>query len=619
MCGIAGIWGKVEADALAKMTNAQAHRGPDDVGLYFDAENGVGLGHRRLSIIDLSSSGHQPMSYGDGRYWITYNGEVYNYRELRRELEKYGHSFRSQTDTEIILAAYAQWGGRCLKHLRGMFAFAIWDRDKEQLFLARDRLGIKPLLYCQKNGLFLFASELKAFLQSGLVDPIVDLESLFAYLAMGSAIQPKTFIQGIYQLEPGTSLTLNAHGDYTTERYWHLVADSQARRDDYSRRSFPELVEITRDKLEEACRLHLVADVPVGSFLSGGIDSTTITAMMARYAPYPIHSFSVGFPETDECQDELSYAKIAADYLGCRHTEVVLTGKEVAQHFEQVIDSIDQPSVDGLNTYFVSHAASRKVKVTLSGLGGDEFFAGYPHFAILARANDRKATMVDHFLALVHKLRPNRFTIVSHNRCVPFMTQLAGLRRIFQDGDIQTALEPSLRRTFHPGFLEELFSPYRHDGLDTLAHISLAESRGYLLNTLLRDNDVMSMAHSLEVRPVLLDHPFMEHVFALPPDAKIRNGVLKAALIEAVRDLLPEETVTRKKMGFTMPIGTWLKTELRDRLLDCVTDREAQTIFSSTFLKQCAAGLGNYRYTMKLWALLIFWEWFRKNRCALSA
>jgi asparagine synthase (glutamine-hydrolysing) len=619
MCGIAGIVSlKADIPRVEQMLEALTHRGPDDCGIWSDPSGCAVLGHRRLSIIDLSSLGHQPMSYGSGRYWITYNGEVYNYREVRRELEKEACTFFSQTDTEVVLAAYARWGPACVKQFRGMFSFAIWDREERTLFLARDRMGIKPLLYWQKDGYFLFASELKGLLASKAIDATLNLEALFDYLATGSVIQPRSFIRDVHFLEAGSSLLMRSNGHSEITRYWDLKDVAASLRQPYSSMPYGELVAWTREKLEEACQLHLVADVPVGSFLSGGIDSTAVTALMARYAPYPIKSFTLGFAEQGEFADELSYARMAAERIGCDHTEVVLTGAEVAVKFDRLVEAIDQPSQDGTNTFFVSEAASRALKCTLSGLGGDELFAGYQHFQDLQKAAQQPASLLDRILGAIHALRPNRYTLIAAFRLLPPEWRLAKTRRILEDETVKYALSAKIGRIFQADLFEKTVGQWLRPSASSIGQTSLFECQGYLRNTLLRDNDVMSMANSLEVRPVLLDHELVEHALALPDDVKLRKGVQKAIFKDAIRDLVPPETIGRPKMGFELPLGTWLRGNLKERFCDCVNDRSAREIFSAAFIQRLKRGLGNPRMTRVLWSFFIFWEWFRKNRCRIE-
>lgn len=392
MCGICGWFGEYDIDSVIRMRDAMSLRGPDDAGLYQD--DFIALGHRRLSIIDLSQAGHQPMSDATGRFWIVFNGEIYNFQGLREDLKNKGYIFRSQSDTEVILHGYCEWGEEVVHRLRGMFAFAIYDRgpqfgpgpghkkhsgDGPELFLARDRFGIKPLYWCSKDGQFAFASSLTALLLTNLTERRMDPQAFWDYLSVGSVPPPLTMIKDINALEPAHTITVS-RSSFKVSRYWDLrdapdlphdltYVDAQAQ--------FKEL-------LEESTRIHTIADVPVGAFLSGGLDSSTQVALMSAQSPYPLKTYSVGFAPTPGMINELPYARLVAEAFRTDHTEVVLDGKTVVDEFDRVIQVMDQPSTDGLNTYFVSKAARQGVKVALSGLGADELFAGYAHFSRFA-------------------------------------------------------------------------------------------------------------------------------------------------------------------------------------------------------------------------------------------
>jgi asparagine synthase (glutamine-hydrolysing) len=619
MCGIAGLIGIAAVEAqIDQMLDAIVHRGPDDRGVWFDPSGGATLGHTRLSIIDLSSGGHQPMTIEGGRYWITFNGEIYNYLELRSELEKTGATFNSHCDTEVLLSAFAHWGVDCLHRLRGMFAFALWDRHEQTLFLARDRMGIKPLLWAEVPGGFVFASEIKALLASGLVKPVIEPHAVFELLATGAVCQPETILRGVYSLDPGTCLILRANGTRENVRYWNPIDGVTELRSELLRLSYVDAVHLIRQKLEEACQYHMIADVPIGSFLSGGIDSTAVTALMTRHFSNKVRSFSIGFEATPELEDELSEARLAAEHIGCDHTEIVLSARDITESFDDLISSIDQPSQDGTNTYFVSRAARKSVKVTLSGLGGDELFAGYPHFSLLQGAASRPINVLDRCLSLLNRLRPNRFTSLAATRCLPVSRRYAELRRILSDKTLTTALARPLRSLFSRGLIENIISPLLDVSLDAVSQTSIVECRHYLVNTLLRDADAMSMAHGLEVRPVLLDHTLVECALALPPEMKIRNGRSKSVLIDAVHDLLPATLLQRRKTGFEMPLGTWLRKALRERLLDCLNDPWMMNLFEIDFIRVIRRNIDNVHYTRLLWALLILVSWARNYKCTLG-
>jgi len=633
MCGIAGIFGAADIKLISTMLDCQSARGPDDYGVFIDAIDGIAMGHRRLSILDLSQAGRQPMFDTTGRYGITYNGEIYNFRELKKELQDSGYRFRSTTDTEVIIYAFREWGPECVKRFRGMFAFALLDRGPQfgpdpkknehlppspYLFLARDRFGMKPLVYSFTQGKFIFASELKAIFASNLVPKTIDTKSLGDFLAVGAVFQPKTMIKNVFQLEPGTCMFVYEGNRHWAFRYYDLAEATSELREKHKRESYESLVVRTRELLEEAIRWYLVADVPVGAFLSGGVDSTSVVALMARQVSAPIQSFSVGFETTPELKDELSYAKIAAKRLGCVHHEVVVTPDDIFRLFDQLIIAIDQPSIDGTNTFLVSQAASQYVKVALSGLGGDELFAGYPHFRLLQTADRRRAGLLDRILASLHSLRPNRFTMQAAMNVCPPERRLASLRRILYGKAYNRAINGHYQKILSTLLIENFMQGLLRQDLSPLAQVSYAECRGYLQSTLLRDCDVMSMAHSLEVRPVLLDHVFAEHAFALPDEAKIRGGLMKAALVDAVRNIIPKETLARKKMGFEMPFVTWMLGPLRDRAVEALSSATAKRIFSDSYLKMLLRGFRSRKVPRCAWAWLVLVEWIRHHGCEVN-
>lgn len=615
MCGIAGYFSfqHTNRSTIDQMVRALARRGPNGEGVWTDPAAGIALGHTRLSIIDLSSAGRQPMTHAEGRFWITFNGEIYNYMELRHELEAAGVVFVTHTDTEVILAGWNRWGSKLLERLRGMFAFALWDRHENRLVLARDRLGIKPLVWAEIAGGIVFASELRSLLASSLVAPVAAPQAVFDLLATGSVRQPGTALRGVQTLEPGTCMSVEGDGRRSAMRYWDAADAAAPLRRELAGQPYSENVRLVRQRLEEACRYHLVSDVPVGSFLSGGIDSTAVTALMAQAMPQKVKSFSVGFSNTGRVVHELDAARTAAEHIGCEHTEVVLTGQMVADSFDDLVRCMDQPSHDGTNTYFVSQAARRNVTVALSGLGGDELFAGYPHFVILQNATRRPPAATDRLLAILHRLRPNRFTHTSSIRCLAPAERFAELRRVLPDAAIAAAVAQPLRAAFNPGFLESAVQPQIDETQDILVQTALVECQQYLLNTLLHDADVMSMGHSMEVRPILLDHKLVELALALPATAKIRDGRTKAVLKDAVCDLLPPSLLTRPKSGFELPLGAWLKSDLRDRLHEALAAPLAKEFFQPQFLATCGAGLDEGNRTKLQWSVLMFLSWAREH------
>jgi asparagine synthase (glutamine-hydrolysing) len=612
MCGIAGIFGSSMPAIAAAMSAAIAHRGPDDEGLFADAAEGIALAHRRLSIIDVSACGHQPMSYAGGRYTIVFNGEIYNFAKIRHELENLGHRFVSHSDTEVVLAAYAEWGEKSVQRLRGMFAFAIYDREAQSpgdtaLFLARDRFGIKPLYVTVRDSTLLFASELKALLASGLVPRRLDVEALWFYLSLGSVPQPRTILAGVEMLQPGHIMNVRRDRSIETKRYWDLAEAADAWRDDARGLDAQSAPARLRELLEEATRLHMIADVPVGAFLSGGIDSTAVVGLMTRASGQRIRTFSVGFAGDDTVADEREWARLAARRFDSEHTEIVVSGHEVAAQFDDLVAAIDQPSLDGTNTYLVSQAASRELKVALSGLGGDELFAGYPHFRRLQRA-----ARWDRRLGPMHDLVqhvPGRFL---HDRDFLASTpegRYASLRSLAAGESKLSMLNGDVGARVTGTSMEKLYEPLLSDKRSSIAQTTYVETKRYLVDTLLRDADAMSMACSLEVRPVLLDHRLAEFAFALPDRLKV-GVVNKQVFVDAVRDVLPPELLTRKKTGFELPLQSWLSGPLRERALAAFSSATARSLFSHAFIAATLEDLRQrQRPLIRIWAYLMLIEW----------
>jgi len=596
------------------MNGAITHRGPDDHGTFIDEAGQVALGHRRLSIIDLSSAGHQPMSYMDERYWIVYNGEVYNYKDIRAELEAKGYAFISNTDTEVLLAAYAEWGQDFLKKLRGMFAFAIYDRKTAQVFLARDRFGIKPLYYFHQNGIFLFASELKALLVSGRVPSNADPQAIWDYLSIGSIPQPRTILRDVQALLPGHAMIVSLKGDVSIHQYWDIWENAQILS---SPIDLKEASAELRQKLEEATRLQMIADVPVGAFLSGGTDSTAVVGLMSQYVTRPIKTYSVGFESQHAKLNELYWAKIAADRFGTDHTEVIVTGNDIALNYDSLVRGLDQPSLDGTNTYFVSKAASAGVTVALSGQGGDELLAGYPHFASLLRAADWDQRFPAWIRPLIGAV-PGRYLPDKQFITSSLLDRYAMLRNNAGESKKRRITNTPFRAGFTPQPLTEIIRPWLRDTKVSVALTSYIEIKNYLANTLLRDGDAVSMAHSLEVRPVLLDHVLAEYVFALPSRLKLNEDGGKLVLLEALRDLIPEPIINRRKMGFEMPLFDWLSGPLKDRAQDALSSPNAVKIFSTEFLEESKFNIREPRHMdRRLWGYVMLVEWMNASHCSL--
>ena len=582
MCGIFGIVARdarVEPEVLERGTQSLAHRGPDDSGTVLLRDTipcpvEIGLGNRRLAILDLSPLAHQPMDDAETGNWIVYNGEIYNFRDVRQELERLGSSFVSQSDTEVLLKAYARWGESCLEKFRGMFAFAIWDARRHRLVLARDPMGIKPLYYAQSGSYFLFASEVRTLLGTGLIPRRLDNAGLVNFLTFGSAYDPLTPVEGIRSLPAGHTLTWE-NGALQQSQYWDLVDDDSAGQQsaDVSGGDGEHAAERLQPILEDAVRLQLVSDVPVGVFLSGGIDSSALVSILSRGGVTP-STFSIVCREAEFSEAE--HSRAVAAMFRTDHHEISVSQTDILASISDALHAMDLPTMDGVNTYFVSREARKAgIKVALSGLGGDEVFAGYSSFRTVPRM-ERFAQWWKHVPGAVRSPLASAFASLSResdqNR------KLASLAR--GNGHI---LHPYFlsRMLFTPGQQDLLFprgveaadavaaslalSLQRARRLDPVNRVSYLESRCYMLNTLLRDADFMSMSQGLEVRVPLIDHRLAKAVLALPGRWKV-NGVPKRLLVGALAGSLPEEIVQRPKRGFTLPFEHWMRQELRSEI-----------------------------------------------------
>lgn len=574
------------------MTAALRHRGPDEEGFLFGETRapGLALGMRRLSIIDLAG-GQQPIWNETKDVAVVFNGELYGYRELRERLGLCGHRFATQSDTEILVHAWEEWGEDALNELRGMFAFALLDLRERYatapiLFLARDPLGIKPLYYTQTPEGFAFASEVRALLAAGVAPKILSRDALTSYLLFGSVSEPVTLVEGVFSLPPGHRMLLHVpeRRRVPRARQWWDPAASPAARDTRKPRDLASTVKKLRPMLEDAVKTHLIADVPVGLFLSSGLDSGAIAALAAK-AQSGIQSFTLTFPGT--AFDEAEAARAIAKHCGTQHTEVPLEGGAVLGRMDEAIAALDQPTMDAVNTYFVSWAARRVgLKVALSGLGGDELFAGYPTFVDTPRVSRlvRTAWFVPGVVrrgtkALVAALAGNRSSLDAGRKAAAAWVTPDALphpyfftRTLFPPGRLEQIIEPRFRPstigpdgvTLEPtwlGWLQRAADEARK--LQPVAGVSWLEMRNYMASTLLRDTDSVSMAQSLEVRVPLLDTPLMEFVGALPDAARHRHATHKALLVEAMGDLLPKEILGQKKRTFTLPWEEWLRGPLR--------------------------------------------------------
>jgi len=569
VCGIAGIVGRVDRDTLQAMVATLIHRGPDDEGLW--VAPGIGLGMRRLSIIDLAG-GRQPMTNEDETLRVVFNGEIYNFRELRSDLIQRGHRFRTQSDTEVLLHLYEEMGPGLVERLRGIFAFALWDAPRKQLLLARDRLGKKPLYYWHRDGLFLFGSEIKALLCHPAVSRAVDWEAFHHYLAFGYTPADRSIFDGIAKLPPAHTATL-LDGTLKLERYWTLPQVTHE-----PRLSAAEAADRIRHALREAVRLRLESDVPLGVFLSGGIDSSAVVASMREVTSQRIATFSIGFGRAASSFDELPYARMVARRFETDHHEEILEPK-VADLLRTIVRHFDEPFADSsaIPTFVVAQATAHHVKVALSGIGGDETFAGYPRYLGL-RLSERYAKLPRWFRSAGGSVAPRLLRESDRSRNwgdwarrfiagaeQPLPDRYIGWTRFFSEAELGDLVAPAVRRLWQAdieGTHRAAFADHAHDDpVDGAFRIDLST---YLPDDLLVMADRMSMAHSLELRAPFCDHRVVEESLRIPPSTKIPGFRLKGLLKAAFADVLPPPVLSHRKQGFMIPLGRWLRTDLRD-------------------------------------------------------
>jgi asparagine synthase (glutamine-hydrolysing) len=573
VCGIYGYVGEDRSlgaqPTLERAVAALWHRGPDDRGTFHESAGplSVGFAHTRLKIIDLSDGGRQPMSTADGRYTIVYNGEVYNHVQIRNDLLSLGEQFHSTCDTEVVLKAYARWGKGALARFRGMFAFAIWDARDRALFVARDRLGVKPLYYIERGHGIAFASEVRALLATGAAPRELCPRAIASYFAFGAVSGGDAIAAGARALPPGHTLELKG-GRITVSRYWQLPIGRVARS------SFNDEIEGLRPILREAVRLRLIADVPVGIFLSGGIDSSVLVALATKAEDAPVHTFTVTFDE--ESYSEAPYAAEVARRFGCTHQQVHLPAARAAQEIDAAVRALDQPAEDGINTYFVSKAArAAGLAVALSGLGGDELFAGYASFRSFRQAIAVGRTAEHVPQPLLRSLASVAGLGFAPNRARKLAALLATagrpdevyavLRAMFTPEQCRELLAPAYRaKGAHESLSipDGLLAGLADQSIDPINAYSTLDLSNYLVNTLLRDSDVMSMAHGLEVRVPLIDHVLVERVLRIEGALKLRDHENKPLLTAAVPGL-PRSAISRRKMGFTLPFNAWFRGALR--------------------------------------------------------
>lgn len=635
MCGICGKVSlnnqyPIDDKLIHRMTDVLKYRGPDDAGAYVsrlpnihDNKSWVqiGLGHRRLSIIDLSNSGRQPMSNEDKTIWIVCNGEIYNFQDLKKGLERKGHIFSSQTDTEVIVHLYEDMGIDCVKELRGMFAFAVWDANKQRLFLVRDRIGKKPLNYIQKNGNLIFASEIKSILQDPQISREVNPEALELYLTYGYIPAPQTIFSGIKKLPPAHRLTWE-RGEIKIDRYWELSYGKKVIMGE------GECGERVLELLIEATNIRLISDVPLGAFLSGGVDSSAVVALMSRFSNRPVKTFSIGFQE--ESFNELKYARIVAKLFNTEHQEYIIK-PDALEILPKLVWHFNEPFADSsaIPTYYLSKMTRKEVTVALNGDGGDESFAGYERYAA-----DKIANMYRFIPKIIHQniVTPFIQKLPESTRKKDFVRNLKKFTKA--GGFSQERRYASWMSIFDNNLKDKLYSKdfrnrlkdtdswdyicsiYRQsDAANFIDRILFVDIMTYLPGDLLVKMDITSMANSLESRSPFLDHKLMEFAASIPPSLKLKGITTKYILKKAFSKILPKEILYRKKQGFGVPVGSWFRNELKDYAYEVLLSKNYVKwgYFKEEAVKRILDEhvSGKFDHGHRIWSLIVLEQWHK--------
>lgn len=627
MCGIAGIISKdlkpeLYRTSVQKMTDAIAHRGPDSQGIWNDDH--CFLGHRRLSIIDLSEAGNQPFFSQDGRYVMVYNGELYNYKEIKLELQRAQHGsgqlpyiFKTNTDTEVILASYLRWGTECLHRFNGMFAFALWDKLEQKLLIVRDRLGVKPIYYQFKNNCLLFASEIRALIKSELIDKKLNSNSVAEYLQYATVHAPNTILKDVSMLLPGHFMEWKA-GELKHFQYWNITNYVKPGQD----LSYEETCRKVNELLTASVERRLISDVPFGAFLSGGIDSSIVVGLMSKVSSEKVRTFNVSFDESEF--SEAIYARKIAEKFNTEHHEIKLTPDDFLKQLPEALNMIDHPSGDGPNSYIVSKATKNAgITMALSGLGGDELFAGYDIFKRFYELE--KKSWLNILPGFSRNIAGKAFAIKKNSVQGDKTAEILSLdkidgfnaypvnRKLFNQKDYKALL----KEHYNPdNYIKTILKNQLADKEHVLSRVSLFEMQTYMQNVLLRDTDQMSMAVALEVREPFLDYKLVEFALGIK-DAYKYPHTPKKLLVDAMGDILPDDIVNRPKMGFVLPWKDWLKNELRDFCEKNIVEfskrdflnREAVLLIWNRFLSN------DPRITWaRVWHMVVLNNWMNTNQ-----
>lgn len=616
MCGIVGYVGDVGKEKVAKMLDITDHRGPDDNGVFI--KGNIGLGNNRLAVIDLTPKGHQPMFDDKKSVCIVYNGEIYNFKEIRNQLKK-EFEFRSNSDTEVIIYAYKKWGVKCLERLNGMFAFVIYDIEKDLLFGARDRLGEKPLKYFFDGKTFIFASEVKAILSVLKEKPKLDMEAISNYLTLQYIPAPGTGFENIYKLPPG-SYFIFKNNNLKISKYWRLDFSNKLNFNEN------EWIELLEEKINKSVKERMISDVPIGAFLSGGVDSSAVTAFMAKNSDKRISTFNIGFKNSHF--DESEYAKKVAKLYRTNHSTLMVDSKMFLKEFSKTADYYDEPFADNsiIPTLFLSRFARQKVTVALSGDGGDENFAGYDRYNIVRFGEHYQRvpkwlrdsivnSSTDLLLSLFPGMLTQRIKTFSSTFNKPFYYKYIHYRSFFLNSDKRRVLSDPLKKLSDSFLIGKNSYNTKLSKLDNALNIDI---NSYLPEDLLYKIDIASMSASLEVRAPLLDYQLMELAAKIPDKLKVRafnkKYIFKKMLLK--KNILPEEIVNRPKRGFVAPIGSWLKNDLKDYVLGQLNSKKLKQlgIFDNKELDEYVAEYysTNLNYHNNIFALLSLSNWINK-------
>jgi asparagine synthase (glutamine-hydrolysing) len=614
MCGIAGLFsldGKpVSESEVQKMCDAMVHRGPNDDGYY--AAPGLVLGMRRLSIIDIDG-GHQPVHNEDRSVWVVFNGEIYNYKSLRSSLERQGHRFYTDTDTEVIVHLYEQYRDSCVDKLRGMFAFAIWDERSKTLLLARDRLGIKPLFYTVVDGRLAFGSELKVLCQLPELERKLSWSSVNYYFSAMCTPSSESIIEGVHKLPPGHVLTASPLKGVRVRQYWDVTFDA-----DHGK-SEQYFIERLRDLLEESVRMRLIADVPLGAFLSGGIDSSAVVATMARISSGPVKTFSIGFPDKD--YNELDFARQVAQKFGTDHHELVVE-PNVLGVIDDLAWYLDEPFGDSsaIPTYMVSKLAGEHVTVVLSGDGGDELFAGYDRYV-----KEQRERTLEKIPSHVRKLAGLTGSLMLEGMkgrnflrhlAVAGPTRYFDANILFREAEKLSLFENDAYKQIHMNDPRSIWREFLDNGrTHWLSSLQYMDIKNYLPNDILTKVDRMSMAHSIEARVPLLDHRFVEFAATIPPELKLKGKTTKYIFKKAMEGLVPDEILYRPKRGFAIPLGRWFRGQLGSYMRDLLLSQKSieRGLFRKSYIERLIQMNDRGRpLDLQLWSLITFELWCRR-------